>query len=186
MFFSYLQQTQTVVLGGPTAFTPVIKKLISFGIHYPKDFAMLVIITDELKVSSEDKAFVESIRLLTSIPNVCLILIGVGDGPWQRMSYEEHRLREEVFSKGKPKKVQKLQEIIGQSKYVYDNFHFVDFNTYNPTTTTKQDKNVDTENYFGRALLTKLPSQFKQVRRTCKKAEAEPKVEVEAEAKVDA
>jgi len=112
---------------------------------------MLVIITDELKVNNEDNALVESIRLLTSLPNICLIVIGVGDGPWQRMSYEEHRLRELVFSKVKPKKTKKLHEQIGQTKYVYDNFHFVDFNTYTPPP-TKQDKNVDTENYFGRAL----------------------------------
>jgi len=131
---------------------------------------MLVIITDELKVNNEDSALVESIRLLTNLPNICLIVIGVGDGPWQRMSYEEHRLRELVFSKVKPKKTKKLHEQIGQSKYVYDNFHFVDFNAY--ISNTKPDKNVDTENYFGRAVLTKLPSQFKQARRNIKKAEA--------------
>ena len=69
----------------------MIKNLLSFGIHYRKDFTMLVILTDELKISHENKTLVESIRLLTSLPNVCLIVVGVGDGPWQRMSYEEHR-----------------------------------------------------------------------------------------------
>jgi hypothetical protein len=135
----------------------MIKKLTSCGIHYRKDFAMLIILTDELKISHQDNSLVESIRELTSLPNICLIIIGVGDGPWQRMSYEEHRLRELVFAKLDKKKKKKLHDRIGQSKIAYDNFHFVDFNCFN----TKSDK-IDNENYFARAVLTKLPTQLKQ------------------------
>ncbi len=128
-----------------------------YGIHYRKDFTMLIILTDELKMSHEDQSFVESIRNLTHLPNVCLIIIGVGDGPWQRISYEEHSLRESVFKKINPKKMKKPDVEIDQSKVAYDNFHFVDFNSFN----IKLDKN-DRENYFARAVLRKLPTQLKQ------------------------
>jgi hypothetical protein len=118
---------------------------------------MLIILTDEFKISNEDKSLVASIRVLTSLPNLCLIVIGIGDGPWQRMSYEEHCLRELTFKKINKKKIEKLHGKIGQSKIIYDNFHFVDFNSF----TTKSDKN-DHENHFARAVLTKLPTQLKQ------------------------
>lgn len=134
----------------------MIKKLISYGIHCRRDFTMLVILTDELKSSHENKAFVEAIRTLTNLPNVCLIVIGVGDGPWQRMSYEEHCIRQSVFEKPKKKKKTPQEEIV-QSKITYDNFHFVDFNSC----MLKSDK-MDTENYLARAVLRKLPTQLKQ------------------------
>lgn len=137
----------------------MIKKLISGGIHCPKDLAMLVIISDELKISHEDNSLVESMRALTSLPNTCLLIIGVGDGPWERMSYEEHSLRELLFKRiiNKKKKKPKVHEEIKPSKIVYDNFHFVDFTSYN----MKSDR-IDMENYFARAVLTKLPMQLKQ------------------------
>jgi len=153
-YFSYLEQTNNVVLSGPTEFTPIIKKLISYGIHCKRDFTMLVILTDELKASHENKAFVESIRMLTSLPNTCLIIVGVGDGPWQRLSYEEHCLRTLVFEKSKKKD---SNGGIVKSKISYDNFHFVDFNSC----AAKPDK-IDTENYLARAVLKKLPTQLKQ------------------------
>lgn len=48
-------------------------------------------------------------------------------------------------------------EVISEAKKFYDNFHFVDFNTFAP----KSDKN-DIEHYLARAVLTKLPIQLKQ------------------------
>ncbi len=151
VFFSYLEQTKNIVFSGPTAFTPIIYKLISYGIHCRKDFTMLIILTDELKISHEDKTLVEAIRLLTSLPNVCLIIIGVGDGPWQRMSHEEHRLRELAVRK------KNFKNYLTQLNVSYDNFHFVDFNAFQ----LKLDK-TQNENHFARAVLRKLPTQFKR------------------------
>jgi hypothetical protein len=118
---------------------------------------MLIILTDEPKFSHEDNAFVESIRTLTHLPNTCLIIIGVGDGPWQKMSYEEHRLRELVFKKTDKKKNEKFQENITPTKVSYDNFHFINYNFI----MAKSEKNTN-ENYLARAVLTKLPTQLKQ------------------------
>ena len=137
----------------------MVRKLVSYGIHYEQDFTLLVILTDELKISHQDNALVESIRNLTNFPNTCLIVIGVGDGPWQRMSYEEHRLRELVFKKYSTKKKNKYQDQVIPSKIPYDNFHFVDFNNY---ANLKNEKNNVNKNYFARAVLAKLPTQLKQ------------------------
>lgn len=137
----------------------MIKKLISYGIHYKQDFTLLVILTDELKISYEDKTLVESIRNLTNFPNTSLIVIGVGDGPWQRMSFEEHRLRELVFKKYAAKKKVKYEDQVLKSKIPYDNFHFVDYNNYS---NIKPEKNNVNKNYFARAVLAKLPTQLKQ------------------------
>ncbi|CAF1311404.1 unnamed protein product [Adineta steineri] len=151
---AYLEQTKNVALSGPTEFTPIVKKLISYGIYCPRDFTMLVILTDELKLSSDNKSFVEAIRMLANLPNVCLLVIGVGDGPWEGLAREEHSLREAVFQKLNKKQMEK--ELI-QSKLCYDNFHFVNFNAF----VSKQDK-METENYFARAVVRKLPTQLKQ------------------------
>jgi hypothetical protein len=118
---------------------------------------MLIILTDELKISHKDPSLVQLIRLIANLPNVCLIILGVGDGPWQRMSYEERRLRELLFKKIKNKKTKKSEMTIADAKIYYDNFHFVDSNSL----PAKSDKN-DNERYLARAVLTKLPIQLKQ------------------------
>ena len=149
--FSYLEQTKNIVLSGPTSFVPMIRKLISYGIHCEHDFTMLIILTDEPKFSHQDPAIVESILTLACFPNACLLIIGLGDGPWHRMSYEEHRLRELVLSK-----TAKSKPLV-QSKFIYDNFHLVDSSSM----TLQTDKNL-TDHQLARAVLTKLPTQLQQ------------------------
>lgn len=134
-----------------------------YGVYSPNIFTTLIILTDELKVSHQDPSHVQIFRLLANLPNVCLIIVGVGDGPWQKMSYEEHRLRELIFQKIDSKKIKEMEMYINPSKVSYDNFHFVNFNAY----PMKMEKG-DTENYFVRAILRKLPTQLKQAFRNCK------------------
>lgn len=149
-----MEQTKNVTLSGPTDFTPIIRKLISYGYHCPREFTMLVIVTDELKTTTDNKALVDTMRVLSNLPNVCLLVIGVGDGPWERMSHEEHCLRHSIFEKVDKKKAPKAPV---QSKVAYDNFHFVSHSAY----AVKPDK-MDSENYFARAIFRKLPTQLKQ------------------------
>lgn len=153
-----------MTLGGPTSFIPIIKQLLIYGIHCPNDFNILIILTDELKLSHQDPAFVEVFRLLANLPNVCLIIIGVGDGPWQNMSYEEHHLRELLFRKINPKTTTRLGMSIEPSTVCFDNFHLVNFNAF----PSKSEKG-DPENYFIRAVLQKLPTQLKQAFRNHEK-----------------
>lgn len=162
--FSYLEKIKNVDLGGPTSFIPIIKQLLIYGVYSPNVFTMLIIVTDELKISHRDPSHVQIFRLLANLPNVCLMIVGVGDGPWQTMSYEEHRLRELVFRKIPSKKIQGMDMDIHPSKVSYDNFHFVNFNAF----PTKMEKG-DPDNYFVRAVLRKLPTQLKQAFRNHQK-----------------
>ncbi|CAF1992604.1 unnamed protein product [Rotaria magnacalcarata] len=154
---AYLEQTKDIASSGPTNYAPIIQALISHGIRCERDFTMLVILTDELKMSHEDNSLVEAIYTLSNLPNTCLLVVGVGDGPWQKLSYEEHCLRELVFKKKHQNKKKFAQKGIVQSYILFDNFHFVDFNTL----ALKSDK-IANENYLARAVLAKLPTQFKQ------------------------
>lgn len=127
------------------------------GIRYQKDFTTLVILTDELKFSHEDLTFVDSIHMLANLPNICLLIIGVGDGPWQRMSLEEQRLRASLVRKTKSNKPRKSLNGSHLSRFIYDNFHFVNFNNYIPK---PEQKMYDIN--FARAVFTKLPTQLRQ------------------------
>lgn len=130
------------------------------GIRYRKDFTILIILTDELKFSHKDPTFVDSIRMLANLPNVCLLIVGIGDGPWQHMSLEEQRLRDSLVKKMKPKQVQKSFEGIHLPRFIYDNFHFVNFNSY-----SLKSEQISYNTDFARAVFTKLPTQLKQARR---------------------
>lgn len=136
---------------------PILGTLITDGIRYKNDFTILIILTDELKFSHENSTFVESIRILANLPNACLLIIGIGDGPWHRISLEEQCLRASlVKSKNLPKSFPENY----RSKFIYDNFHFVNFNSY----TSKSDS-AGYDINFARAVFTKLPTQLKQ---TCR------------------
>lgn len=157
---AYLETTKNVALSGPTSFSPILKKLMTDGIRYRKDFTILIILTDELKFSHKDPTFVDSIRMLANLPNVCLLIVGIGDGPWQHMSLEEQRLRDSLVRKMKPKQVQKSFEGIHSPRFIYDNFHFVNFNSY-----SLKSEQISYNTDFARAVFTKLPTQLKQARR---------------------
>lgn len=129
--------------------------LISSGIRSEKNFTILVILTDELKMSHKDNALADTIYALSNLPNICLIIVGIGDGPWHKMSYEEHLLRELVFKRKHPVKKKKSPAGIEKSHILFDNFHFVDYNSY-------ASKSNSNENYLARAVLAKLPMQLKQ------------------------
>ena len=142
-------------MSGPTAFTPLVNKLISCGLLSPRDFTMLIILTDEPKFSHDNNEFLHGILVLSKLPNTCLIIIGVGDGPWERMSYEEHALRHAVC-RGMSPKAASIHPIF-EAKMIYDNFHFVHYksNVAAPT--------IDpTENLLVRSVFRKLPTQLKR------------------------
>jgi hypothetical protein len=148
---------KNVVFSGPTAFTPVIRQLISYGIHRQRDLTMLIILTDEPKFSHEDKSFVDSIITLSKLSNTYLVIIGLGDGPWQRMSYEEHRIRELVICQKKNiDKTSTTTTTTTTNETIYDNFHFV----HHSSTSMLEPNRIDER--LARAVLKKLPWQLKQ------------------------
>jgi len=128
----YNQITSSIELSGPTSFAPIIKEAIDV-IKKHGGYHILVIIADG-QVSSEAPtrdAIVEASNYPLSI-----ILVGVGDGPWDTMK---------EFDDGLPARK-------------FDNFQFVDFHEL----MTKYDGDEST---FAMFALMEIPDQYKEIKR---------------------
>lgn len=121
-----------IVLQGPTSFAPLIREAIKV-VRREKAYHILVIIADG-QVTNEAEtraAIVEASRFPISI-----ILIGVGDGPWEKM---------EEFDDGLPERT-------------FDNFQFVNFHDV----MTRYDAN---ELAFACTAMQEIPEQYQTIKR---------------------
>ncbi|KAF0694977.1 Aste57867_14165 [Aphanomyces stellatus] len=129
----YAELTPSIQLSGPTNFAPVIRETIDI-VKRTREYHILVIVADG-QVSNEREtrdAIVEASNYAISI-----IMVGVGDGPWDMM---------EEFDDGLPRRQ-------------FDNFQFVEYNRLlrlNPRAP---------EVGFATAALMEVPDQFKAIRR---------------------
>jgi hypothetical protein len=125
----YREVTPKVVLSGPTSFAPVIRKAVEI-VKARKQYHILVIIADgqvtNLKPTKE--AIVEASNYPLSI-----IVIGVGDGPWEDM--------------------RQFDEMEGRR---FDNFQFVPF--HDTMTRSEFSKHV-----FALHALMEIPEQYKAI-----------------------
>lgn len=86
---SYNDMVKRVKLSGPTSFAPIIRRAMKHVLDSGHIYHILVIIADG-QMEDEDttvSAIVEASRLPLSI-----ILVGVGDGPWDIMHEFDDRL----------------------------------------------------------------------------------------------
>jgi len=131
----YNEISSVVVLSGPTSFRPIIQEAIKI-VKDQHSYHILVIIADGQVTNQQDtqNAIVEASKYALSI-----VLVGVGDGPWDMM-------RE--FDDGLPTRK-------------FDNFQFVNFNNFFGPRSEYHNPEIA----FAVAALQEIPDQYKEIRR---------------------
>ena len=123
----YNETVRRVVLSGPTSFAPIIRRAMRHVVESNNIFHILVIIADG---QMEDEAATVSAIVEASKLPLSIVLVGVGDGPWEVMEQFDDHIRGREF----------------------DNFQFVDFHSI------REARNPEAA--FALAALMEVPLQY--------------------------
>ncbi|KAL1346959.1 hypothetical protein HN51_020491 [Arachis hypogaea] len=141
----YRQIVPHLKLSGPTSFAPVIDAAIDIVEKSNGQYHVLVIIADgqvsrnpdpggRKRLSPQERATINSIVAASHYP-LSIILVGVGDGPWDEMQQFDDNITERLF----------------------DNFQFVNFTKIMSENTEASKK----ETAFALAALMEIPFQYR-------------------------
>jgi len=134
---SYNKVTPTLTLSGPTNFAPIIEKALEIIKSNQKlEYHILLIITDG-QVSYKDKEETINAIVKASGYPLSIIVVGVGDGPWENMNQFDDELPTRKF----------------------DNFQFVDFHA------TMKRNSENQEDGFAVSAMMEIPEQYKLIRK---------------------
>jgi len=123
----YTQEVQRRTLSGPTNFAPVINQAINI-VQRERSYHILIIIADGAVTAKQKTA--DAIVRASNYP-LSIVVIGVGDGPWDLMEEFDDELPERKF----------------------DNFQFVNWN--------EVKENARSEAAFALAALMEIPDQYR-------------------------
>ncbi|XP_047058944.1 E3 ubiquitin-protein ligase RGLG4-like [Lolium rigidum] len=131
-------------LSGPTSFAPIVEAAVDIVDRTGGQYHVLVIVADgqvtrsidtsDGELSPQERRTVDSIVMASSYP-LSIVLVGVGDGPWEDMQKFDDKLPARAF----------------------DNFQFVNFTSIMSRNATLQQK----ESAFALAALMEVPIQYK-------------------------
>ncbi|XP_052251916.1 uncharacterized protein LOC127858722 isoform X2 [Dreissena polymorpha] len=128
---AYERATSDVALGGATSMAPLIDKAVDIVKNTNKYHILVICSTGQLTCEKET---VVAIVAASSYP-LSIIVMGVGDGPWERMRHFDDQLPQRKF----------------------DNFQFVDFHCIKDTSRNPQAA-------VALAALMEIPDQYQYIR----------------------
>ncbi|CEG39385.1 copinelike protein [Plasmopara halstedii] len=142
----YREVVRHVNMAGPTSFAPIINEAVNI-VNRTGDYHILVIIADGQvtrsvdipphAISKNEKETIDAITFASNFP-LSIIMVGVGDGPWESMIYFDDYLLHRKF----------------------DNFHFIE---YHKITWQFRDPQMR-ETQFALQALMEIPDQYQTIK----------------------
>lgn len=133
----YRQVAPLINLAGPTTFAPLIRQAMRLVLESELQYHILVIIADGQVTPVCMEETVDAIVLASRLP-LSIIMIGVGDGPWDQMVEFDDKLPKRTF----------------------DNFQFVNFGQVMAQASVYGDNLEKIEAHFAVQALMEIPEQF--------------------------
>lgn len=142
----YREVVRNVVMAGPTSFAPIINEAVNI-VNRTGDYHILVIIADGQvtrsvdipphAVSKNEKETIDAITYASNFP-LSIVMVGVGDGPWESMIYFDDYLVHRKF----------------------DNFQFIEYHKITSQFSDRQMK----ETQFALQALMEIPDQYRTIK----------------------
>ena len=132
----YRELVPHVSLSGPTTFAPLIRQAMRHVYHNGMEFHLLLILADGQISSTCMQETMRAIEEASMFP-ISIVLIGVGDGPWEAMHYFDDSLPSRQW----------------------DNFQFVEFNRVLRLSASIAEQRREAS--FALNALMELPDQYK-------------------------